>query len=79
MADPEISRFPYKELPYMPGSQTTQGRLGTRADVPGRAQPSEFMPAGAASLRLVHPCCLNRVHLLSHSRLVGAELCPGYP
>jgi hypothetical protein len=29
----EISRFPYKELPYMPGSQTTQGRLDTRDDV----------------------------------------------
>jgi hypothetical protein len=29
----EISRFPHKELPYMRGSQTTQGRLDTRADV----------------------------------------------
>jgi hypothetical protein len=26
MADPEISRFPYKELPYMPGSATTPGQ-----------------------------------------------------
>jgi hypothetical protein len=32
----EISRFPYKELPYMPGSQTTQGRLNTRDDVSDR-------------------------------------------
>jgi hypothetical protein len=32
----EISRFPYKELPYMPGSQTTQGRLDTRAGVSDR-------------------------------------------
>src|SRR5882672_9768928 len=32
----EISRFPHKELPYMPGSQTTQGRLDTRAGVSGR-------------------------------------------
>jgi hypothetical protein len=24
------SRFPYKELPYMPGSQTTQGQADTR-------------------------------------------------
>jgi hypothetical protein len=26
----EISRFPYKERPYMPGSQTTRGRVGAR-------------------------------------------------
>jgi hypothetical protein len=26
----EISRFPYKELPYMPGSQTTQGQSHAR-------------------------------------------------
>jgi hypothetical protein len=32
----EISRFPYKELPYMPGSQTTQGRSGTRASASDR-------------------------------------------
>ncbi len=25
MANPEISRFPYKKLPYMPGSATTPG------------------------------------------------------
>jgi hypothetical protein len=29
----EISRFPHKELPYMPGSRTTQGQLDTRAGV----------------------------------------------
>jgi hypothetical protein len=29
----EISRFPCKKPPYMPGSQTTQGRSDTRADV----------------------------------------------
>jgi hypothetical protein len=28
--EPEISRFPYKELPYMPGSQTTRGQADTR-------------------------------------------------
>jgi hypothetical protein len=32
----EISRFPYKERPYMPGSQTTQGRRGTRVSVSNR-------------------------------------------
>jgi hypothetical protein len=32
----EISRFPRKERPYMPGSQTTQGRSDTRDDAPYR-------------------------------------------
>jgi hypothetical protein len=30
----EISRFPCKELLYMPGSMTTPGRRGARADAP---------------------------------------------
>src|SRR3954462_15371724 len=30
----EISRFPSKERPHMPGSQTTPGRPGARADAP---------------------------------------------
>src|SRR5438105_15766522 len=34
MADPEISRFPRKERPYMPGSKTTPGPAGTRNDAP---------------------------------------------
>src|SRR5271155_775556 len=34
MADPEISRFPRKERPYMPGSKTTPGPTGTRNDAP---------------------------------------------
>src|SRR6266403_3643606 len=32
----EISRIPYKEHPYMPGSRTTQGRSDTCANVPAR-------------------------------------------
>jgi hypothetical protein len=32
----EISRFPGKERPYMPGSPTTQGPLDTRDGVSGR-------------------------------------------
>ncbi len=31
-ADPEISRFPCKELPHMPGSSTTPGRAGARTN-----------------------------------------------
>jgi hypothetical protein len=34
MADPEISRFPSKERPYMPGSKTTPGLAGARNDAP---------------------------------------------
>jgi len=33
-ADPEISRFPRKERPYMPGSQTTPGPTGARSSAP---------------------------------------------
>ena len=35
-ADREISRFPYKERPQMPGSTTTPGRTGARDDAPVR-------------------------------------------
>jgi hypothetical protein len=34
MADPEISRFPHKERPYRPGSQTTPGQTGARNNAP---------------------------------------------
>jgi hypothetical protein len=33
-AEPEISRFPCKELPHMPGSSTTPGRTGARDNTP---------------------------------------------
>jgi hypothetical protein len=36
MADLEISRFPHKERPYMPGSPTTPDRVGTRTSAPAR-------------------------------------------
>ena len=34
LAKPEISRSPHKERPHMPGSPTTPGWAGTRADAP---------------------------------------------
>jgi hypothetical protein len=34
MADPKTSRFPHKERPYMPGSQTTPGPAGARSNAP---------------------------------------------
>ena len=36
MAIPEISRFPCKECPYMPGSLTTPDRSGARTSAPAR-------------------------------------------
>jgi hypothetical protein len=36
VANPEASRFPCKERPCMPGSQTTSGRAGPRAIAPAR-------------------------------------------
>ena len=36
MANPEISRFPCKERPYMPGSLTTPDRSGARTSAPAR-------------------------------------------
>jgi hypothetical protein len=42
----EISRFPRKELPYMPGSQTTQGRLDTCAGVSDCVAFRETYPVG---------------------------------
>jgi hypothetical protein len=34
LAKPEISRFPHKERPHMPGSSTTSGWAGARDDAP---------------------------------------------
>ncbi len=45
----EISRFPYKELPYMPGSQTTQGRSDTRDDVSGHVAFRDTYGVGTLS------------------------------
>jgi hypothetical protein len=42
----EISRFPCKELPYMPGSQTTRGQTGTRAGVSVRVAFHESYRVG---------------------------------
>jgi hypothetical protein len=47
MIELEISRFPYKERPYMPGSQTTQGRSDTRDHVSARVAFHETYGVGA--------------------------------
>jgi hypothetical protein len=43
---PEISRFPCKELPHMPGSWTTPGQAGARADAPARVAFRAFDSVG---------------------------------
>src|SRR5256714_15559979 len=49
--DRETSRFPRKELPHMPGSSTTPGRAGARADAPVRVafRDSEHATATGAA------------------------------
>jgi hypothetical protein len=49
MIELEISRFPCKERLYMPGSQTTQGRLDTRAGVSDRFAFRESYLVGTLS------------------------------
>jgi hypothetical protein len=44
MADPEISRFPHKERPHMPGSQTTPGPTGARNTSLAKSRASILIP-----------------------------------
>ena len=46
----EISRFPYKERPYMPGSSTAPGRRGTRVDAPRRIAFHAFDRVGTQKM-----------------------------
>ena len=46
----QISRFPYRSLPYMPGSQTTWGRASTRACVPTHVAFCLFFFSGWCNL-----------------------------
>src|SRR4051794_7192350 len=46
LAKPEISRFPHKERPHMPGSPTTPGWAGTRADTPVHVAFRDFDHVG---------------------------------
>src|SRR4051812_17921370 len=50
-AEPETSRFPYKELPYMPGSSTTPGRAGARITLPS-VLPSMILNTSAPEIIL---------------------------
>src|SRR3954463_8740537 len=46
LAKPEISRFPHKERPHMPGSPTTPGWAGTRDDAPVHVAFRDFDHVG---------------------------------
>jgi hypothetical protein len=46
LAKPEMSRFPRKELPHMPGSSTTPGRADTRDTVSVRVAFRDFEHVG---------------------------------
>ena len=46
LAKPEISRFPRKERPHMPGSPTTPGRTDTRDDAPAHVAFRDFDHVG---------------------------------
>src|SRR5271165_394463 len=46
LAKPEISRFPLKERPHMPGSPTTPGWAGARDDAPVHVAFREFDHVG---------------------------------
>src|SRR4051795_2740282 len=46
LAKPEISRFPCKELPHMPGSWTTPGRAAARASASVRVAFRAFGHVG---------------------------------
>src|SRR5712672_3274582 len=48
----EISRFPPKERPHMPGSLTAPGRLGARADAPGRVAVRKMHCVGTQNRKL---------------------------
>jgi hypothetical protein len=50
--EPEISRFPRKELPHMPGSSTTPGRTGARDNAPSML-PSVILSTSAPGTHLV--------------------------
>src|SRR5208283_2547392 len=80
-AKPEISRFPNKELPHMPGSSTTPGRTGTRDDAPTMlpsvktttSAPGLIQAFAAQWPAYVLPCRRFVVTLASANARLGAD------
>src|SRR5205814_4444662 len=78
----EISRFPSKERPHMPGSTTTPGRPGTRAGAPirvafrdlKRVDTRRYICFAAQWLACALPC-RRFAHILADARPpLGAEV-----
>src|SRR3954449_6970710 len=81
LAKPEISRFPHKERPHMPGSPTTPGWTGTRADAPvhvafhdfDHVGTRDFLAFAAPWLAYALPCRRFAVTLASANARLGAD------
>jgi len=80
-ANPEISRFPCKELPHMPGSSTTPGRTDARlnASAPVAFRDSDhvgtrnYLAFAAQWLAYVLPCRRFAVTLTNADARLGAN------
>src|SRR4051794_12302684 len=82
LAKPEISRFPHKERPHMPGSPTTPGWAGTRDDAPVHVAFHDFDHVGtrdfqafaAPWLAYALPCRRFAVTLTGANARLGADV-----
>src|SRR3954454_18183423 len=82
LVKPEISRFPHKERPHMPGSPTTPGWTGTRADAPVHVAFRDFDHVGtrdfqafaAQWLAYALPCRRFAVTLTGANARLGADV-----
>lgn len=81
MANPEISRFPYKELPCMPGSRTTPGWASARSNAPvhfafrymNTVGTRDINPFAAQWLACTLPCRRFANALADASARLGAD------
>ena len=81
-ATDEISRFPHKERPHMPGSLTTPGRSGTRVTRPPvlpsamttASAPGTSFPFAARWLAYALPCRRFAAALTDDDARLGADV-----
>src|SRR5436853_5439413 len=71
LAKPEISRFPRKERPHMPGSWTTPGRAGARAIASVRVAFRTFEHVGTRDYQVFAAQWL--AYVLPYRRFVRSE------
>src|SRR3954465_13597584 len=82
LAKPEISRFPHKERPHMPGSPTTPGWAGSRAVAPvhvafrnsDHVGTRDYLAFAAPWLAYALPYRRFAVTLTSANARLGADL-----